>query len=68
LGAILLSGFLLIHIWKDFSSPVSAWYFHSTPLWLAVMIVATTVYIYELRKLRRKGIDVEKIFSKLPEE
>jgi hypothetical protein len=32
------------------------------------MIIATTVYIYELRKLRRKGIDVEKIFSKLPEE
>ena len=68
LGAILLSGFLLIYIWKDLSSPVSAWYFHSTPLWLAVMIIATTVYIYELRKLRRKGIDVEKIFSKLPEE
>ena len=68
LGTILLSGFLLIHIWKDFSSPVSAWYFHSTPLWLAVMILATTVYIYELRKLRRKGIDVENTFSKLPEE
>jgi APA family basic amino acid/polyamine antiporter len=68
LGTILLSGFLVIHIWKDFSSPVSAWYFHSTPLWLVVMILATAIYIYELRKLKKKGVDVEKIFSTLPEE
>ena len=68
LGTILLSGFLIIHVWKDFSSPVSAWYFHSTPLWLAVMILATAVYLHELRILRREGIDVAKIFSELPEE
>jgi hypothetical protein len=67
-GTILLGGFLLVHIWKDLSSPVSVWYFHSTPLWLAVMIFATGVYIHELRKMRRKGIDVDKIFSKLPKE
>lgn len=67
-GTILLCGFLLVHIWKDLSSPVSVWYFHSTPLWLAVMIVATAVYIHEVRKMRRKGIDVDKIFSKLPKE
>ena len=67
-GTILLSGFLLVHIWKDLSSSVSAWYFHSTPLWLTVMIFATTVYIHELRKMRRKGIDVDMTFSKLPKE
>jgi amino acid transporter len=67
-GIVLLGGFLIVHIWKDLSSPVSVWYFHSTPLWLAVMIFATTVYIHELRKMRRKGIDVDAIFSKLPEE
>jgi amino acid transporter len=67
-GTILLGGFLLVHIWKDLSSPVSVWYFHSTPLWLAVMIFATAVYIHEVRKMRRKGIDVDKIFSKLPKE
>jgi amino acid transporter len=67
-GTILLGGFLLVHIWKDLSSPISVWYFHSTPLWLAVMIFATAVYIHELRKMRRKGIDVDKIFSKLPKE
>ena len=67
-GAILLLGFLIIHIWKDLSTPVNAWYFHSTPLWLAVMVLATAVYVHELRKLRRHGIDVKTMFSKLPEE
>ncbi len=67
-GTILLSGFLTVHIWKDLSSSVSAWYFHSTPAWLAVMMIATAVYIHELRSLRRKGIDVDTIFSKLPKE
>jgi amino acid transporter len=67
-GAALLGGFLLVHIWKDLSSPVNVWYFHSTPLWLAVMIFATAVYIHEIRKMRRKGIDVDQIFSKLPKE
>jgi APA family basic amino acid/polyamine antiporter len=68
LGTILLCGFLVVHIWKDLSSSVNAWYFHSTPLWLAVMILASVVYYSELRKLRRDGIDVKKMFSKLPEE
>jgi amino acid transporter len=67
-GTILLSGFLSIHIWKDFSSPVNAWYFHSTPLWLAVMVFASTLYLYGLRKLRREGVDVGKMFRELPEE
>lgn len=67
-GTILLSGFLIVHIWKDLSSSVSAWYFHSTPVWLAVMMIATTVYIHELRSMRRRGIDVDTTFSKLPKE
>jgi len=33
LGTIILSGFLVIHIMKDLSSPAEAWYFHSTPVW-----------------------------------
>jgi amino acid transporter len=68
LGAVLLSGFLVIHIWKDLFSQVNAWYFRSTPLWLAVMILASAVYFFELKKLRRKGVDVNQIFSRLPEE
>lgn len=67
-GAIMLTGFLVVHLWKDFSAPVKAWYFHSTPVWLAVMAVATLIYLREVRKLRRSGVDVEAIFKTLPPE
>lgn len=67
-GAIMLGSFLGVHIWKDLSATVSAWYFHSTPIWLAVMAVATIVYIRELRRLRHTGVDVDEIFSQLPPE
>jgi amino acid transporter len=68
LGATLLGGFLLVHIWKDLSASVTAWYFHSTPLWLAVMLVATVVYLREVRALRRTGVDLARLFSELPPE
>jgi amino acid transporter len=65
-GVVLLGGFLVVHILKDLLAPVSAWYFHSTPVWLVVMAVATVVYIRELKALKRRGVDVGGIFSKLP--
>lgn len=68
LGAIMLGGFLVVHIWKDISASVSAWYFHSTPVWLIVMAIATGIYLRELRNLRQSGVDVKAIFSKLPPE
>ena len=68
LGTVVMGGFLIIHIWKDLSTPVDAWYFHSTPVWLGVMAVATGVYLREYRHLRRSGADVKKIFSHLPPE
>lgn len=68
IGAIVLTGFLIIHIWKDLSADVAAWYFHSTPVWLLVMAVATIIYVREFRKLRQSGVDVSAIFSKLPPE
>lgn len=67
-GTILLSGFLVVHIWKDLSASVTAWYFHSTPVWLIVMGIATVVYLREVRQLRRSGVDVKAIFAQLPPE
>jgi amino acid transporter len=67
-GTIVLSVFLIVHVWKDLTAPVKAWYFHTTPVWIAVMAAATLIYIREMRKLRRKGIDVHAIFSELPPE
>jgi len=67
-GVVLLGGFLVVHIVKDLTAPVSAWYFHSTPVWLGVMAVATAVYVRELRALKRSGADIDGIFCKLPPE
>ncbi len=67
-GVVLLGGFLVVHIIKDLSASVSAWYFHSTPVWIGVMTVATAVYLWERSKLKRTGVDVDAIFSNLPPE
>ncbi len=68
LGAIILSGFLVIHIIKDLSSTVEVWYFHSTPVWVIIMAVASVIYFRELRKLKREKVDTQTLFSRLPEE
>ena len=67
-GTFLLIGFLVIHISKDLTSPVEAWYFHSTPIWLIVMALASLIYFRELGKLKKSGVDVKQLFSKLPPE
>ncbi|MBL7850401.1 MAG: amino acid permease [Cyclobacteriaceae bacterium] len=67
-GIILLFGLLSIHVFKDLTSKVDAWYFHSTPVWLLVMLGASVLYFLERRKLRRAGVDEKKLFSTLPPE
>jgi amino acid transporter len=67
-GAALLTLFLGVHVWKDLNADLEAWYFHSTPLWLGVMALATVVYVREVRALRREGTDVEAVFATLPPE
>jgi amino acid transporter len=68
LGTALLALFLVVHVWKDLTAPVSAWYFRSTPVWIGVMALATLVYLREVRGLRQSGADVDAIFSELPPE
>ena len=67
-GVVVLGGFLAIHTVKDLTAPVSAWYFRSTPVWIAVMAIATAIYVREIRHLRRSGVDVNALFSTLPPE
>ena len=57
-GVVMLTGFLVIHIVKDLTAETAAWYFHSTPVWLIVMTIATGIYFRELKKLKRDGVDV----------
>ena len=50
------------------TADLSAWYFHSTPLWIAVMAGASVVYFREVAKLKADGVDVDAIFAELPPE
>jgi amino acid transporter len=68
LGVLMLSTFLVIHIYKDLNADVAAWYFHSTPVWLIVMTVASAIYFRELGNLKRDGVDVDAVFRRLPPE
>lgn len=67
-GIAALGGFLVIHVWKDLTATLRAWYFHSTPVYLIVLAAGSAIYAREVRRLRRKGIDVKALFSKLPPE
>jgi len=66
-GIFFLSGFLIIHTFKDLNSEVSAWYFHSSPVWLIVMGFASIYFLYRWKKLKRQGINTKERFAKLPD-
>ncbi len=67
-GVVWLASFLAIHITKDFNAPVSDWYFHSTPVWLIVMLLASTIFWLYWKKLKRSGVNTKELFSTLPSE
>ncbi|MFO0508102.1 MAG: amino acid transporter, partial [bacterium] len=67
-GALLLSGFLAIHLLKDLTMETTAWYFHSTPVWLLVMLVASMIFYYNWKRLKKLGINTKVLFSTLPPE
>lgn len=67
-GTIVLIGFLVIHIRKDLVSEVEAWYFHSTYIWLIVMLLASVFFFIRWSNLKRKNIDLHQQFLNLPPE
>ena len=68
LGTITLIGFLGIHTYKDFVAEVDAWYFHSTPIWGIVMVLASLLFVYKWQQLKSKGTDLKNQFKELPKE
>ena len=67
-GALALSGFLVIHVWKDLSSDVQAWYFRSTWVWLLVMALGSAWYVLRRQlSARRGGEQWQARFRRLPE-
>ncbi len=67
-GGLLLGALLVIQIFKDLRTDVTAWYFHSTYVYLLVMVCASILFVFEWRKLRRDGVDVTGLFKSLPPE
>jgi APA family basic amino acid/polyamine antiporter len=65
-GMLVLTFFLLIHTWKDLNTDAGAWYFHSTPIWLIVMAIASMIFYFKFDQMKKKGIDVRSLYSKLP--
>ncbi len=65
LGTLFLILFLAIHTYKDLTAPAAHWYFHSTPVWLIVMSLASLVFLIKWRQFSKKEVDRFKV---LPEE
>ncbi len=67
-GTLLLCGFLLIHISKYLGAEVSAWYFHSTWVWLIVMGLASLLFFLRWNSLKKADPELRKRFTTLPQE
>lgn len=66
IGFVFLSCFLVIHTYKDLTSSVDTWYFHSTWIWLIVMGLAALLFFIRWTKLKKANPDLLEKFSKLP--
>jgi len=66
IGSVFLICFLVIHTYKDLTSSVDAWYFHSTWIWLIVMGMAALLFFTRWTKLKKTNPDLLEKFSKLP--
>ncbi|WKN43392.1 APC family permease [Tunicatimonas pelagia] len=67
-GTAVLTGFLIIHTWKDLHNEVDAWYFHSTYIWLIVMLLASVFFFIRWFRLKKQGINLRQQFLNLPPE
>lgn len=65
-GTLVLLFFLVIHTLKDLQSQAEAWYFHSTPIWLIVMALASLIFYVKFRAMKKNGVDTHKLFQQLP--
>lgn len=66
-GVLLLAGFLVVHVSRDLSKDVAAWYFHSTWVWGLVMALGSGVFFLRRAALVRDGVPLAERFSRLPD-
>jgi amino acid transporter len=67
-GVLFISGFLMIHVYKDLTQEGVAWYFHSTYVWLIVMGLASAVFVTKWVALQKEAPDYLERFKNLPNE
>ncbi|MDE2783111.1 MAG: APC family permease [Gemmatimonadota bacterium] len=67
-GVALLAVFLVVHVNKDLTADVGAWYFHSTWVWIGVMALASTIFFVRVGRMRGQGTDTGALFRELPPE
>ena len=65
IGSFVIIIFLVIHTYKDLTSEVDAWYFHSTFIYLIVMTLASFYFLTRWIKIKRNN---KHIFKSLPSE
>ncbi len=65
-GVFFIGGFLIIHLYKDLTRQVEAWYFHPTYVWLIVMGLASALFASKWIRLKRETSDLSARFKKLP--
>ena len=64
-GSLVIVIFLVIHTYKDLTSEVDAWYFHSTFIYLIVMTLASLYFLIRWIQIKRNN---KHIFKSLPSE
>ena len=67
-GILFLLLFLFVHTYKDLTSNASNWYFHSTPVWLIVMLIGSIIFLLKWREIGKTGKDQYNRFKVLPKE
>ena len=67
-GILFLLLFLFVHTYKDLTSNVSNWYFHSTPVWLIVMFIGSIIFLLKWREIGRTDKEQYNRFKVLPKE
>lgn len=67
-GVSVLSLFLAVHVRRELSADVAAWYERPLAVWGVVMAIGTLVHLVELHRLRAREGDLTQRFATLPEE
>lgn len=67
-GIAAIGAFILFNVRKDISLDRSAWYLHSTYVWLLVMLLSTLIFVYHWNNLKKHSGDAAARFKILPEE